>query len=137
MRYYGSDPYEYVEDIEVDGENQIKVIANKNLSAEYDGLDAYDLSVGFDNSLWGVIQTVVSNGKSSKKNVLAYFNRDEAKWYTVADAGTGVNSVAALNQNVIAYSDFAGNLYISSENGPQRDSQYPLNYSSSESVESD
>lgn len=45
----------------------------------------------------------------------------------MADAGSGVSNVGALNQYVVAYNDYNGNVFISTEIGLQRDIIYVPN----------
>jgi len=56
-----------------------------NLTAEYGDVHATELSIGYDSTIWGVLQAF---SDTYDENVLAFFNREEKTWYPVtADAG--------------------------------------------------
>jgi len=117
VRFYNSDSRWWISDKEVDGENVLKLEGNSNLPVEYGNVHASELSVAHDGTLWGVLQAF---SDSYSKSVLALFNREEKNWYAVnANAGNGVKDVTALNKDVVAYSDWGSNVYISDGIGVQ------------------
>ncbi|CDW76029.1 UNKNOWN [Stylonychia lemnae] len=103
-----------------------------NLSSNYDSVKADYLSVAYDGTLWGIIEAQLGQNYFSQK--LAYFNKQDKKWYSVSRISA--HSVAALNRFQVAYIEFSQekNIYISEQATVQPEYAYVENQETSYSV---
>ncbi|CDW82622.1 UNKNOWN [Stylonychia lemnae] len=87
--------------------------SRQNLSSNYDSVKVNSLSVGYDGTLWGIMDSYL--GSNYKLPKLVYFNEQDKKWYSVNRISAF--QVAALNRFQVAYIEVSQqrNVYISDQ----------------------